>query len=463
MRPKKDHYTLRCFGCKAAYNIDEYGKFYRCSKCGNLLEVRRDTSWLRSESATAADLQRDKSNLGPDETSYHSSPSSGGFRPRNGSSNGVWKYFDLIPLWEERNIVSLNEGGTSLIECRNLARRFGLRTLHVKFEGLNPTGSFKDRGMTVGVSKALELGYKSVMCASTGNTSASLAAYSARAHLRCIVLVPKGKIAMGKIAQAIAYGAEIFQVEGNFDDSLKMASKICESNSNILLLNSLNPFRIEGQKTVSFEIVEQLGTTVPDHVILPVGNGGNITAVWKGFSEIFEMGLESTVGRHLGSRPPRLIGVQAEGAAPIARAFKEGKRDSIDPVEDPNTEASAINIGSPVSWMKALTAIYESGGRAAAVSDEEIFAAQRLLASSEGIFVEPASAAPIAYLERVARLRDAEFSEEYGELKDSRAVCICTGNGLKDPNALLKGLTTPDSLRTISADERSLEVALAAA
>ena len=421
IRKKKDHYTLRCFGCKALYNIDDYGKFYRCKKCGALLEVKRDTFWHRE-----------------------------GKRRRY--SHGVWRYFDLIPLWEESNIISLSEGNTNLIECRSLARKFGLKSLFVKFEGLNPTGSFKDRGMTVGVSKAVELGYKSVMCASTGNTSASLAAYSARANLRCIVLVPKGKIAMGKIAQAIAYGAEIFQVEGNFDDSLKMASKICESDSKILLLNSLNPFRIEGQKTVSFEIVEQLGEVVPDFVVLPVGNGGNITAVWKGFQEIFEIGLESTVGKHIGSRPPRLIGVQAEGAAPIARAFKEGKRDSIIPVEDPHTEASAINIGSPVSWMKSLAAIYESGGSADAVSDEEIFSAQRLLASVEGVFVEPASAAPIAYLAKVSRSR----GREYEEIKDSSVVCICTGNGLKDPNAVLKGVS-PELMKTLPVDAVSLE------
>src|SRR5579875_3485490 len=428
-RYKKEHYTLRCFGCKAIYNIDDYGKFYRCKKCGNLLEVKRDTFWLREDTA----------------------------KSRTRLSHGVWRYFDLIPLWEESNIVSLNEGGTNLIECKNIARRFGVRSLYVKFEGLNPTGSFKDRGMTVGVSKAVELGYKSVMCASTGNTSASLAAYSARAHLKCIVLVPKGKIAMGKIAQAIAYGAEIYQVEGNFDDSLNMASKICERDSKILLLNSLNPFRIEGQKTVSFEMVEQLGGIVPDHVILPVGNGGNITAVWKGFQEIFEIGLESTVGKHIGERPPKLIGVQAEGAAPIARAYKEGRKDSITPVEDPHTEASAINIGSPVSWMKSLAAIYESGGRADAVSDEEIFSAQRLLASSEGIFVEPASAAPIAYLAKVC----AMGNDDHKELKESKVVCICTGNGLKDPNAVLKGIS-PERIQTLPADAVSLEKALLA-
>jgi len=431
LRRKKEHYKLRCFGCKALYDIDDYGKFYRCAKCGNLLEVKRDTFWLREDI--------DKTLLRYPE--------------------GVWRYFDLIPLWEESNIVTLGEGNTNLIDCKNLARVFGIKSLHVKFEGLNPTGSFKDRGMTAGVSKAVELGYKMVMCASTGNTSASLAAYSARANLQCIVLVPKGKIAMGKIAQAIAYGAKIYQVDGNFDDSLRMASKICEQNNKILLLNSLNPFRIEGQKTVAFEIVEQLGRTVPDVVVLPVGNGGNITAVWKGFSEIFEIGLESTVGRHIGERPPKLIGIQAEGAAPIAKAFKKGLRDSFEPVEDPHTEASAINIGSPVSWMKALAAIYESGGRSDSVTDDEIFAAQKLLASTEGIFVEPASAAPIAYISKVSRAREA-FAKEFEELTNSNVVCICTGNGLKDPNALLKGMK-PDQLETISAEESSLQKVLA--
>lgn len=423
---KKDKYVLRCFGCKETYDIDGYGKFYKCSKCGNLLEVRRVSNGVNLKNAA--------------------------------KHRGVWKYLDLIPLWDERNIVSLSEGDTNLVECKNLEKLFGIRSLHVKFEGLNPTGSFKDRGMTVGVSKAVELGYKSAMCASTGNTSASLAAYSARAGIKCIVLVPKGKIAMGKIAQAIAYGAEIFQVDGNFDDSLRVASEICEHDEKILLLNSLNPFRIEGQKTVSFEIVEQLGGSIPDYVILPVGNGGNISAAWKGFEEIFEDGLQSIVGNHVGSVPPKMIAVQAEGAAPIARAFKEGKKDSIDPISNPYTEASAINIGSPVSWMKALGAIYDSGGRADYVTDDEIFEAQKLLASKEGLFVEPASATPIAYLAKLAKL--GVSSNEYDQMKNATVVCICTGNGLKDPNALLKGIT-PDQLQTISANAKSLEKVLA--
>ncbi len=426
IQQKREQYILRCFACKTEFSIDDYGKFYRCSQCGNLLEVRRIASLSSSKS------------------------------PRSVASFGVWNYFDLLPLWNRSNIVSLSEGGTALIECRNLAAFFGVKSLLVKFEGLNPTGSFKDRGMTVGVSKAKELGYKIAMCASTGNTSASLAAYAARAQMRCIVLVPKGKIAMGKMAQAIAYGAEIYQVDGNFDDSLRVASEICERDNKILLLNSLNPFRIEGQKTVSFEIVEQLGGTFPDFLVLPVGNGGNISAAWKGFSEIFEDGLGGLFGNHLGKNPPKMIGVQAEGAAPIAHAFKKGRKDSIEPVLNPQTEASAINIGSPVSWMKALAAIYDSGGRADSVSDEEIFSAQKLLASKEGLFVEPASATPIAYLAKIA----SAGSDEFDQMKHETIVCICTGNGLKDPNALLEGVK-PDQIQTISTDAKSLEKILA--
>ena len=419
---KKEHFELRCFSCKQTYSIDEYGKFYYCAKCGNLLEIKRISNYQ-------SDTKQKR--------------------------HGVWKYIDLIPLWDDKNIVSLSEGWTNLVECRNVAGIIGLRSLYVKFEGLNPTGSFKDRGMTVGVSKAVEQNYKSTMCASNGNTSASLGAYSSRAKIRCIVLIPKGKIALGKVAQAIAYGAEIYQVDGNFDDALKIAGDICEKDSEILLLNSLNPFRIEGQKTVAFEIVEQLGGLVPDQVVLPVGNGGNISATWKGFNELYEDGID-IVGTHSDKVLPRMTAVQAEGSAPIAMAFKAGKRDSIDPVINPHTDASAINIGSPVSWMKALAAIYDSGGSADFVSDHEIFAAQKLLASKEGLFVEPASAAPIAYLMKIAR---AGKSDEYERMKNSTVVSICTGNGLKDPNALMKGVS-PDQMKTISADAKSLRAIL---
>ena len=426
-KKKKETFILRCFVCKTEYDIDDYGKFYKCVKCGNLLEV-----WRKPDSLPL---------ISPERRIY----------------NGIWKYVDFIPLWNEENIISLSEGGTPLVRCRNLEEILKIKTILVKFEGLNPTGSFKDRGMTAGVSKAFELGYQSAMCASTGNTSASLAAYCSRGRMKCIVLVPKGKVAMGKIAQAIAYGAEIFQVDGNFDDSLRVASEICERDNKILLLNSLNPFRIEGQKTVSFEIVEQLGGRSPECIILPVGNGGNISAVWKGFLEISQDSLTRKIIHAVGTAGrPKIIGVQAEGAAPIAKAFKAGKRESIEFVSDPHTEASAINIGSPVSWRKAMSAIYESGGSSDSVSDEEILSAQRLLASKEGLFVEPASAVPIAYLTRIANQR----GDQYEQLKDREIVCICTGNGLKDPNIVLKGIS-PEKLQTVSADAKSLERILA--
>ena len=396
--------------------MDDYGKFYYCKKCGDLLEVKLD----------GKSFPRD----------LH-------------STRGVWKYFGLIPVWSKENIVSLDEGGTILLECKHLARIFGLGSLFVKFEGQNPTGSFKDRGMTVGVSKAKEVGFKRVICASTGNTSASLAAYSARANLECTVLIPKGKIALGKIAQAIAYGAEIIQVEGNFDDCLKMAREISEQSHEILLLNSLNPFRIEGQKTAAFEISEQLGF-VPDDVVLPVGNGGNISSLWKGFNEI------PLIDDSKANKLPRMSGIQAEGAAPIARAFHLGKK-TIEQVRDPHTEASAINIGSPVSSSKALGAIYDSGGDADYVSDKEIFAAQRLLASKEGLFVEPASAAPIAYLAKISK-KDSR-NDRYEQMKEGTVVCIATGNGLKDPDAIMKwnDLAVSGKMKVVSADAKSLE------
>ena len=427
---KKELFVLRCFSCKQTYEIDDYGKFYYCKKCGDLLEIKLIGKAIYNSGRSHSETK------GP------------------APSRGVWKYFGMIPIWKETNIISLQEGETVLLDCGRLAKVLDLKSLFVKFDGQNPTGSFKDRGMTVGVSKAKEVGFKRVICASTGNTSASLAAYSARANLDCTVLIPKGKIALGKIAQAIAYGAEIVQVEGNFDDCLRMAREISEESQEILLLNSLNPFRIEGQKTAAFEITEQLGF-VPDNLVLPMGNGGNISSLWKGFNEIAEFAFIEGVEKEEQRRLPRMSGIQAEGAAPIARAF-HSKKKTIEQVLDPHTEASAINIGSPVSSSKALGAIYDSGGAADFVSDEEIFSAQRLLASKEGLFVEPASAAPIAYLSKVSK-RESGFAREQFELvKESVIVCIGTGNGLKDPNAIMKDLAGT-RLKVVNADVKSLE------
>lgn len=332
---------------------------------------------------------------------------------------GVWRYSELLPVRDPRTVISLGEGGTRLYHCDRLGSAIGLKRLFVKNEGDNPTGSFKDRGMTVGVSKAIELGMKYTICASTGNTSASLAAYSAKAGLKCIVLIPEGKIALGKIAQAIAYGARIVAIKGGFDDTMRLVKDICAVHPSVYLLNSINPHRLEGQKTIAFELVDQL-KAVPDYVVVPVGNAGNISAIWKGFKELYNLGMIDEL--------PKMVGIQAEGAAPLVKAFKKGWK-RVEPVIDPKTKASAIRIGHPVNWKKALRAVKESKGLFESVSDEEILRAQWALASHEGIFIEPASAASIA---GVIKLRDLGLLDG-----DELVVCIATGNGLKDPKYVL--------------------------
>jgi threonine synthase len=331
----------------------------------------------------------------------------------------VWKYRELLPIEREESIITLAEGGTGLHRCQRLGRKLGLRKLYVKNEGENPTGSFKDRGMTVAISKAKELGKKKVLCASTGNTAASLAAYSARAGMECIVLIPKGKIAGGKMLQVTIHGARIIQVKGDFDQAFATALELADRNRELYLMNSLNPYRLEGQKTLAFEISDQLDSKTPDTVILPVGNGGNISAAWKGFTEFQHLSITRT--------RPRMIGVQAEKAAPIAQAVKR-KENKIRPVHNPQTIATAIRIGSPVNWPKVLKAITESKGTAETVTDPEILLAQRELATLEGIFVEPASAASIAGLKKLHGSGKIDPSETI--------VCVTTGHGLKDPSIL---------------------------
>ena len=293
----------------------------------------------------------------------------------------------------------------------------GLKRLYVKNEGENPTGSFKDRGMTVALSKARELGRRKTVCASTGNTAASLAAYSARAGLDCVVFVPKGKVAAGKMLQVVIHGARIFQVDGDFDQAMELVVKLTEHRKKFYLMNSLNPFRLEGQKTLAYEVCDQLEGTAPDALVLPVGNGGNISAIWKGFNEFHELGAVRGT--------PRLVGVQAEKAAPIARAVKK-HQETIRAVSNPQTIATAIRIGFPVNWAKVLGAIRESEGTAETVSDKEILQAQQELASKEGIFVEPASAASIAGLKKSV---DAGIVN-----RSDLVVCVTTGHGLKDPS-----------------------------
>ena len=314
--------------------------------------------------------------------------------------------------------MSLFEGNTPLIKSINLSEELGIE-LYFKFEGLNPTGSFKDRGMFMAVAKAMEEGSKAIMCASTGNTSASAAAYGARYGLRTIVLIPDGYVAMGKLAQALQYGAEVVAIKGNFDDALNLVKEITDTHP-ITLVNSLNPYRIEGQKTGAFEIVDELGDA-PDYLAIPVGNAGNITAYWKGFKEYKEDNKSTKL--------PKMKGYQAKGASPIV----EGRV-----FENPDTVATAIRIGNPASWDKAIKARDESGGSISAVSDEEILKAYKLLSDREGIFAEPASAASLAGVIKSVKIGDIE--------KGSKVVAILTGNGLKDPDTCLKIAQKPISI-----------------
>jgi len=381
-----------CIGCGEKYGVDEV--VYSCKRCGDLLEVEYDYDLLEAKLK--------KSN-------WQSLPLS------------VWRYKDFMPIRDPSKIVSLNEGGTGLHSCQRLANLLGVKYLYVKNEGENPTGSFKDRGMTVGVTKAVELNMKTVICASTGNTSASLAAYAARAGLQCIVIIPSGKIAHGKLAQAMVYGAKVVQVRGNFDHALKTVLELSEKHREVYLLNSINPYRLEGQKSLAYEICDQLKREPPDRVVVPVGNAGNISAIWKGFIEFHKLGLINKL--------PKMTGIQAEGAAPIARAIKNGK-DEIMPINEPETIATAIRIGAPVSWKKAIRAINESRGTAETVTDEEILEAQKMLARAEGLFVEPASASSIAGLKKMF---------EAGKIDtDEAVVCVATGHGLKDPDIAIK-------------------------
>jgi threonine synthase len=386
-----------CINCKATYSIDDI--VYFCRKCGDILEVKFDGNEL-AEAVQTSD--------------WKTKPLS------------VWRYRPFMPIHESTKIVTLNEGGTGLHLSPRLGAELGLKNLYVKNEGENPTGSFKDRGMTMGVTKAVELGARHVICASTGNTSASLAAYAARAGIRCTVLIPSGKIAYGKLSQAMIHGAKVLQVRGNFDEALEFVLKLAEKHKDIYLLNSINPFRIEGQKSLGYEICEQLNYDVPDRIVIPVGNAGNISAVWKGLREFYELGFIKKL--------PKMTGIQAAGSAPIAQAIKTGS-DKIIPVENPETIATAIRIGAPVSWKKAVNAIHESKGTAETVTDDEILEAQKLLARIEGIFVEPASASSIAGLMKL--VRNGTIA------KDEKVVCITTGHGLKDPDTAIKQSEKP--------------------
>ena len=400
---------LECLKCAAKYDITNI--INTCS-CDGLLEIKYDFSDLDFKI----------------ETMTHIAPK-------------VWKYRDLLPI--KGDPITLFEGGTPLYKCDKLGESLGLKELYVKHEGMNPTGSFKDRGMTIGVSRALELGMKTVACASTGNTSASMAIYAAKAGITALVLLPSGHVALGKIAQALMHGAKVLSIHGNFDEALMLIQKLC-SEKGFYLLNSVNPYRLEGQKTIAFETVDQLmsynNQRLPDRVVLPVGNAGNISAIYKGYKEFMELGVTDDV--------PMMTGIQAWKSSPIVEAVKNGAAD-IEPVERPETVATAIRIGNPINAPKALNAIRESRGTAEAVTDNEILEAQKELARLEGIGVEPASAASIAGLKKLVQMGIVDKSET--------VVCIATGHLLKDPETVIKSSRPPIE---IAADMKSLYNAL---
>ncbi|MHA1409005.1 MAG: threonine synthase [Candidatus Odinarchaeia archaeon] len=380
---------IKCIECNQTYPADEI--IYTCPRCGGLLDIVMDYESIKEEVSWDTFKKRP----------FY-----------------VWRYEELIPVSPEKK-VSLYEGGTPLYNAKRLAEYVGIKELYIKFEGANPTGSFKDRGMTAGVTKVIELGVPAVACASTGNTSASLAAYSAKAGLACFVLLPSGKVALGKLSQAMLHGANVIAIKGNFDDALDMVKELCNQEG-IYLLNSLNPWRLEGQKTTAYEIVDQL-ESVPDRVVLPVGNCGNISAIWKGFKELSVIDLIE--------KTPKMTGIQAEGASPVANMILNNLNE-IEFFEKPETIATAIRIGKPVNWKKAVKAIRDSGGTAGVVSDDEIKNMQKMLARLEGIGVEPASASSVAGLKKLVENNIID--------RDERVVCITTGHMLKDPQEAIE-------------------------
>lgn len=347
----------------------------------------------------------------------------------------IERYREFLPIGFNTTVITLNEGGTPLLQAPVLSSAIHPQiSVWLKYEGLNPTGSFKDRGMTVAVTKAKEENYKVIMCASTGNTSASAAAYAARAGIQCVVLIPEGNIALGKLSQAMIHGAKVIQIKGNFDEALRLVRRICNEHP-IALVNSVNPYRIEGQKTGAFEIVDSFNGIAPDFQAMPVGNAGNITAYWKGYKEYLQAGRSKNL--------PTMLGFQAAGSAPIVLGH---------PVENPQTFATAIRIGNPASWKGAENARDESGGVIGMVTDHEIREAYKLLARTEGVFVEPASAASIAGIIKLSE--NGYFDDKIPFTGDKlRVVCILTGHGLKDPDNAIAAAEKPI---TVEAQEEEI-------
>jgi threonine synthase len=385
---------LECITCRATLPTDEVA--YTCRACAGLLDVVYEGSPGDPDALKRAFRERRASDAELDRS-------------------GVWRFRELIPFVGAEHVVTLGEGNTPLWDAPESAAWAGMRRLRVKHQGMNPTGSFKDNGMTAGVSQAARLGARVVACASTGNTSASMAAYAARARMRAAVFIPDGQIAVGKLSQALDYGAATLAVAGDFDAALALVRRLADE-APVYLLNSVNPFRIEGQKTIAAELSEQLGWRVPDRVVVPGGNLGNVSALGKGFAELRAWGLVD--------RLPRLTVVQAEGAAPFAAMWQSGA-ESLEPVAHASTRATAIKIGAPVSWPKALGALRECGGEAIAVSEEEIAEAKAAV-GRDGVGCEPASAATVAGLRRLVAAGEASPDEE--------VVCVLTGHMLKDPD-----------------------------
>ena len=381
-----------------------------CSRCGGLLDIERREE-IASDSLRELWLTRRAS-----------------FDPRDRS--GVWRFRELLPFPEDASVVSLGEGNTPLYDALRSADYCRLSQLKLKHQGCNPTGSFKDTGMTVAVTQARKLGARLVVCASTGNTAASLAAYAARAELQCAIIVPAGQVSGAKLAQALDYGATVFEIDGNFDASMSVIRELAEDES-IYLVNSINPFRIEGQKTVAFELAEQLEWRVPDHLVLPGGNLGNSSAFGKGFRELLNSGLTA--------RQPKITVVQAEGAAPFARFYLDEEHSEFVNEEHPKTLASAIKIGAPVSWQKAWRAVHETGGRVITVSEQEIADAKAVI-GRDGIGCEPASATTVAGIRKL--VGDGAIKE------NESVVAVLTGHVLKDTDYVInyhnQSLTDPD-------------------
>jgi len=418
--------------CGACFGINE--RLYTCSQCGGLLDIAWPLDSIDNAHGLPAIWEARRTS----------------FDPRDRS--GVWRFRELLPFAGDPPIVTLEEGNTPLYDAPRCASYCGLDSLGLKHQGCNPTGSFKDTGMTTAVTQAVILGVRSVVCASTGNTAASLAAFAARADLRCAILIPKGQVSHAKLAQSLDYGAHVLEIEGNFDDCMRLVRELGEEQS-VYLVNSINPFRIEGQKTVAAELMEQLNWRVPDHVVVPGGNLGNSTALGKGFRELVDLGLIEQL--------PKLSVIQAEGAAPFARIFGNGDLtrlatepipdDLLEPVARPQTLASAIKIGDPVSWKKALRMVVQSGGQVITVTENEI-ADARAIIGRDGIGCEPASATTVAGIKRLIAAGHINSAD--------CVVAVLTGHVLKDTDYAIKyhreDLFTPDREAGKTKEERRI-------